>query len=695
MKIKYILLFFPLTLLMAKCQEKKSMTEKHTPEYTNKLINESSPYLLQHAHNPVEWYPWGDEAFEKAEKENKLVLISIGYSACHWCHVMEHESFEDSLTAEMMNKNFINIKVDREERPDVDQVYMNAVQLMTGSGGWPLNCFALPDGRPVYGGTYFPKDKWQQTLTSLQGLKENDPIKLEEYAKNLTAGIQQSELITRNEDPLETKVEFLAQKVNEWSKYWDRKKGGPNRAPKFPLPNNYQFLLEYAFLSGDQESMDFVSTTLDQMARGGIYDQIGGGFARYSTDELWKAPHFEKMLYDNAQLVSLYSQAFTATQNPRYKKIVQETLAFIKRELTNKNGGFYSALDADSEGEEGKFYVWKKEELKEALTPEEFELAKDFYNVNNKGLWEHGNYILLMDENSDDMLTEDSTLGNKLELIKSKLLARRETRIRPGLDDKILTSWNMLMIEAYLDAYIALEDEQYLNVAEQQMKFIFTNLITEDEGLFHLHKDGKSSINGYLEDYAFTISALLKMYQSTFDESYISQAESLMHYTVKHFLDEESGMFWFKSNKDEQLIAKKQENSDNVIPASNSVMAHNLFILSKLTYNQEFEKTGKQMLSNILPHIEYGQSYSNWLRLYLYETYPFYEIAATGKNFRALTIELRKTYIPNKLILGAEKKSDLPLLENKFFEKETIFVCQNKTCQLPVKLVTDALKQIN
>ena len=695
MKIKYILLFFPLTLLMAKCQEKKSMTEKHTPEYTNKLINENSPYLLQHAHNPVEWYPWGDEAFEKAEKENKLVLISIGYSACHWCHVMEHESFEDSLTAEMMNKNFINIKVDREERPDVDQVYMNAVQLMTGSGGWPLNCFALPDGRPVYGGTYFPKDKWQQTLTSLQGLKENDPIKLEEYAKNLTAGIQQSELITRNEDPLETKVEFLAQKVNEWSKYWDRKKGGPNRAPKFPLPNNYQFLLEYASLSGDQESMDFVSTTLDQMARGGIYDQIGGGFARYSTDELWKAPHFEKMLYDNAQLVSLYSQAFTATQNPRYKKTVQETLAFIKRELTNKNGGFYSALDADSEGEEGKFYVWKKEELKEALTPEEFELAKEFYNVNNKGLWEHGNYILLMDENSDDMLTEDSTLGNKLELIKSKLLARRETRIRPGLDDKILTSWNMLMIEAYLDAYIALEDEQYLKVAEQQMTFIFTNLITEDEGLFHLHKDGKSSINGYLEDYAFTISALLKMYQSTFDESYISQAESLMNYTVKHFLDEESGMFWFKSNKDEQLIAKKQENSDNVIPASNSVMAHNLFILSKLTYNQEFEKTGKQMLSNILPHIEYGQSYSNWLRLYLYETYPFYEIAATGKNFRDLTIELRKTYIPNKLILGAEKKSDLPLLENKFLEEETIFVCQNKTCQLPVNLVTDALKQIN
>ena len=670
------------------------MNEQNKHEHTNKLIHESSPYLLQHAHNPVDWHPWGDEAFEKAKTENKLVLISIGYSACHWCHVMEHESFEDSLTADMMNKNFINIKVDREERPDVDQVYMNAVQLMTGSGGWPLNCLALPDGRPVYGGTYFPKDKWQQTLNSLLELKDNDPIKLEEYAKNLTAGIQQSELITKNENPLETKKEFLTLKVNEWSKYWDKKRGGPNRAPKFPLPNNYQFLLEYATLSGDEESLEFVSTTLDEMAKGGIYDQIGGGFSRYSTDEEWKAPHFEKMLYDNAQLVSLYSEAFTATHNPRYKKIVYETLEFIERELTNKTGGFYSALDADSEGEEGKFYVWKKEELQEVLTEEEFEIIKEFYNVTSKGLWEHENYILLMDENSDKMLSIDNSLSEKIEVIKSKLMTERKKRIRPGLDDKILTSWNMLMIEAYLDAYIAFEDENYLEIAEQQMKFIFNNLITNDDGLFHLHKDGKSSINGYLEDYAFTISTLLKMYESTFDEGYISQADDLMNYSIEHFLDEESGMFWFKSKKDEALIAKKQENSDNVIPASNSVMAHNLFKLAKLSNNQNFEQIGKQMLSNILPHIEYAQSYSNWLRLYLYETYPFYEIAATGKNFKELTSELRKTYIPNKIVLGAEQKSELPLLENKFLEEGTIFVCQNKTCQLPVNNVKEALKQI-
>lgn len=679
---------------MTACQEKKHMNEQNTHKHTNKLIHESSPYLLQHAHNPVDWYPWGDQAFEKAKTENKLVLISIGYSACHWCHVMEHESFEDSLTADMMNKNFINIKVDREERPDVDQVYMNAVQLMTGSGGWPLNCLALPDGRPVYGGTYFPKDKWQRTLNSLLELKNNDPIKLEEYAKNLTAGIQQSELITKNENPLETKKEFLTLKVNEWSKYWDKKRGGPNRAPKFPLPNNYQFLLEYATLSEDEESLEFVSTTLDEMAKGGIYDQIGGGFSRYSTDEEWKAPHFEKMLYDNAQLVSLYSEAFTATQNPRYKKIVCETLEFIERELTNKTGGFYSALDADSEGEEGKFYVWKKEELQEVLTEEEFEITKEFYNVTSKGLWDHENYILLMDENSDKMLSIDNSLSEKIEVIKSKLMTERKKRIRPGLDDKILTSWNMLMIEAYLDAYIAFEDENYLKIAEQQMKFIFNNLITNDDGLFHLHKDGKSSINGYLEDYAFTISTLLKMYESTFDEGYISQADDLMNYSIEHFLDEESGMFWFKSKKDEALIAKKQENSDNVIPASNSVMAHNLFKLAKLSNNQNFEQIGKQMLSNILPHIEYGQSYSNWLRLYLYETYPFYEIAATGKNFKELTSELRKTYIPNKIVLGAEQKSELPLLENKFLEEGTIFVCQNKTCQLPVNNVKEALKQI-
>ena len=694
MNIKILLSLVPLTLLMATCQKNKEIT-KNEFAHTNSLINESSPYLIQHAHNPVDWYPWGEEAFDLAKKEDKLVLISIGYSACHWCHVMEHESFEDSLTAELMNKHFINVKVDREERPDVDQVYMNAVQLMTGSGGWPLNCFVLPDGRPIYGGTYFPQKKWVQTIQSILDLKSADPSKLEEYAANLTSGIQQSELIVKNEDPLSLNKAFLKEKISDWSSYWDMAKGGANRAPKFPLPNNYQLLLEYSHLTKNQQALDFVQTTLDEMANGGIYDQIGGGFSRYSTDKNWKVPHFEKMLYDNAQLVSLYSEAFTATKKDSYKIVVEETLEFIKREMTNENGGFYSALDADSEGEEGKFYVWTKDELKKCLSEDEFELVKEFYNVSNKGLWEHENYILLKDKNSDKMLGDDASLTPKLIVIKKKLLSKREERIRPGLDDKILTSWNALMIKGYTDAYTSLGQESYLNVAKDQMDFLLKELKAPKNGLYHLHKNGKSSINGYLEDYAFTISALLSLYQATFDESYLRHAEDFTEYALTNFYDETSGMFWFKSAQDKQLIAKKQENTDNVIPASNSEMAHNLFLLSKLLYNESYEKTSNQMLSNILPHVEYAQSYSNWLRLYLYKTNPYYEIAITGENYNDLSKELSKTYIPNKITLGGLSSSSIPLLENKFLSDGTIFVCQNKTCQLPVKNVSDALKQIN
>ncbi len=694
MNSKNFLLSLPLLALLVTCKEHHPMQEKTHHQYTNDLIHESSPYLLQHAHNPVEWHSWGEIAFEKAKAENKLILISVGYSACHWCHVMEHESFEDTLVDQIMNKHFINIKVDREERPDVDQVYMNAVQLMTGSGGWPLNCFALPDGRPVYGGTYFPKEKWVEVLESLQRLKETNPDKLEEYATNLTAGIQQSELITRNDQNPEIKIDFIKESVSEWSNYWDLKKGGPNRAPKFPIPNNYKFLLEYAHLTKDDKSLDFVKTTLDQMAMGGIYDQIGGGFARYSTDENWKAPHFEKMLYDNAQLVSLYAEAYTATRDNRYKMIVEETLEFVNRELTSPKGGFYSALDADSEGVEGKYYVWNKEELKELLNDDEFNLIEHYYNINQKGLWEHGNYILLKDKKSEKEASETEGFQNRLDIIKHKLLIEREKRVRPSLDDKILTSWNGLMIEGYVDAYLNIGNNEHLETAKTQMDFLLSNLQTDDGGLHHTFKNGKSNINGYIEDYAFTISALLKLYEATFDEKWLKESQGLADYCLDHFYDDLSGMFWFKSNKDEPLIAKKQENSDNVIPASNSVMAHNLFKLSKLFYNPHYEKVSYQMLQNILPHIDYGQSYSNWLRLALYHTHPFYEVAITGESAHSLNSEFHQKYVPNKLVLGALKKTTLPLLEGKILEVGTIFVCENKTCQLPVNSVEEAMKQI-
>ncbi|MEZ4737829.1 MAG: thioredoxin domain-containing protein [Flavobacteriales bacterium] len=411
--------------------------------HTNRLVHESSPYLLQHAHNPVDWYPWGEEAFAKAREENKLLLISIGYSSCHWCHVMERESFENDELAAVMNERFVCIKVDREERPDVDQVYMTAVQLMTGRGGWPLNCFALADGRPVYGGTYFPPQQWEQVLVQLSDTWRQDPQKVSDQAARLHQGIVAQNVVELPEAPDAFDAEDLDELVDLWSKGFDNVYGGPDKAPKFPLPNNYQFLLRYAFLTDDAQLKQHVALTLDKMALGGINDQVGGGFARYSTDVLWKAPHFEKMLYDNAQLVSLYSQAYQAFKNPLYKATVERTLAFIEREMTSSEGAFYSALDADTEGEEGLYYVWTKDELQTVLGAE-YDLAAAYYNVDAAGLWEHGRYILLRREPDAEFAAEfgisEAELATRIAAINSTLLATREKRERPGLDDKSLTS---------------------------------------------------------------------------------------------------------------------------------------------------------------------------------------------------------------------------------------------------------------
>ncbi|MBA2407111.1 MAG: thioredoxin domain-containing protein, partial [Chitinophagales bacterium] len=437
-------------------------------KYTNHLIHESSPYLLQHAHNPVNWYAWNDETLKKARDENKLLLVSIGYSACHWCHVMEHESFEDEKTAQIMNEHFICIKIDREERPDIDQVYMTAVQLMTGRGGWPLNCIALPDGRPVYGGTYFPKEQWNDVLLNLANLYETDPEKAEEYADKLTTGIQQAEIVKSNTEKPEFSLSLLNETVAAWKGHFDTKEGGSDYAPKFPLPNNYRFLLRYAHEVKDEAVMKQVELSLRKMAFGGIYDQIGGGFARYSTDSLWKVPHFEKMLYDNAQLVSLYSEAYQATKEPLYKQVVYETLEWVKREMTNEEGAFYSALDADSESEEGKFYVWTKAELQQILGSD-FNLFSDYYNVNRTGYWEHDNYILLRDKTDEEFAKENkmdfSALQKKIEELKVKMLDVREKRVRPGLDDKTLTSWNAMMMRGYADAYMVFGEKEFLDAA--------------------------------------------------------------------------------------------------------------------------------------------------------------------------------------------------------------------------------------
>ncbi|MFY9311145.1 MAG: thioredoxin domain-containing protein [Bacteroidia bacterium] len=679
--------------------------EANQYKHSNSLVHETSPYLLQHAHNPVNWYAWNNEVLEKAKSEDKLLLISVGYSACHWCHVMEHESFEDEDVAAIMNEHFVCIKVDREERPDVDQVYMLAVQLMTGQGGWPLNCFALPDGRPVYGGTYFQKQQWKNVLLNLADLYKNERGRMLEYAEKLTEGVRLAELVKVNSEPEVFTSERLQQCYDNWKLRFDTEEGGPNRAPKFPLPNNYQFLLRFAYstILPEKEKaalLAHVHLTLTKMAFGGIYDQVGGGFSRYSVDSYWKVPHFEKMLYDNAQLVTLYCEAYQATSEPLYKQVVYETLAFVERELTSPEGAFYSALDADSEGEEGKYYVWKKEELQEILK-EDFDLFSDYFNVNEElGLWEHDNYILLRNEQDEQIASKHNITVEELKAIiqKSKLLLLelRGQRVRPGLDDKILTSWNALMLKGYTDAYNVFREPQFLNAAIKNAAFIISKQLRPDGGLNHNYKNGKSTINGYLEDYCFTIEALIALYEATFEEEYLLTAENLMKYCVQHFQDQTSGMFYFTSDEDKALISRKMELNDNVIPASNSSIAKSLFALGHHFESEKYIQMSRKMLNNVVGEIAgYGSGYSNWAMLLLNYVQPFYEIAIAGEAMLEKRKDFGSYYIPNALFAGTKKESALPLLANRLVAYQTtIYVCSNKTCSQPETDVKEALKHI-
>ncbi len=672
-------------------------TEQH--KFTNHLIGESSPYLLQHAHNPVNWYPWGNEALDKAKRENKLIIISIGYAACHWCHVMEHESFENEEVANFMNDNFVSIKVDREERPDIDQVYMNAVQLLSGSGGWPLNCIALPDGRPIYGGTYFPKDQWLDILAKVLAFSKQNPDKTEQQAKSLTEGVQSSEMIYLSPEEASFTLKDLDQIFDNWKRNIDFVHGGNNRAPKFPMPVGYQFLLHYNYLSQNKDALKSVTTTLDKMADGGIYDQVGGGFARYSTDAFWKVPHFEKMLYDNAQLVSLYAKAFQQSKNPKYKTVVSETLAFIERELTSEEGGFYSSLDADSEGEEGRFYVWTKSEMMKVLG-NRADLVMDYFNVSEKGNWEHGNNILLISKSDLKFAAANNMPEDELLILisesKQLLLKARSARIRPGLDDKILTSWNALMLKGYIDAYRIFDKKEYLNTALRNAAFISDKFMTEDYRLDRNHKNGKSSINGFLDDYAFTIEAFIALYEATFDEKWLKIANQLCAYSISHFYDEKSGMFFYTSDIDPELIARKMEVSDNVIPASNSQMGKNLFVLGQYLYNDDFISKSKRMLNNVKKTtIENGSYYANWSILMAWFAIDPYEVAIVGKDYETKRKEFDNHYLPNVFLSGGKDEGSLALLENKLVKGQTtIFVCQNKACKLPVQEVNEAINQI-
>jgi len=676
---------------------------KNDSKKGNDLVNETSPYLLQHAYNPVNWKAWNENSLEEAKEQNKLIVISIGYASCHWCHVMEEESFENDSIARIMNDNFINIKVDREERPDVDKVYMDAVQLMTGKGGWPLNCITLPDGRPVFGGTYFTKNQWSKILEDVSKLYKENPQKVEEYAQRVTEGIQTSELITLNKEEAIFKNKEIISAITLTKEQLDTINGGFKGAPKFPMPNTLDYLLRYQHHYNDSKLFKYIKTSLTKMAYGGIYDQIGGGFSRYSVDERWHIPHFEKMLYDNAQLVSIYSKAYLQDKNELYKNVVQGTLRFVNEELSANNGAFYSSLDADSKNEnneleEGVFYSWTKQELKTLI--KDYELFANYYNVNDFGFWEKDLYVLVRSQSIEEFTKTNKIstkeLKDKITNWKSILTKARDNRKKPNLDDKILTSWNALMLQGYVDAYKAFDQEEYLNKAVNIAEFLLRNQLRSDGGLNRNFKNGKSTINGYAEDYATVIQAFISLHEVTLDEKWLMLSKEIMEYTITHFYDSTSGMFFYTSKEDPNLIARKTEINDGVISSSNSIIGNSLFKLGQYFYDKKMTQLSKQMLNNLkIQIIKNPLGYSNWLHLMTNFTQPYYEVAVVGENAPTITKELYKNYLPNILISASSKDSELPLLEFKYIDGKTlIYVCVDGTCKLPLADISKAIKSI-
>ena len=681
----------------------------------NQLQYETSPYLLQHAENPVDWYPWGEEALTKAVTEDKPILVSIGYSACHWCHVMERESFEKADVAQVMNDHFVCIKVDREERPDVDAIYMDAVQAMGVQGGWPLNVFLMPSAKPFYGVTYLPKPNWVKLLDSIQSaFAEHRPDLVqsaEGFAQELNLTDAERYGLAQN-DPLfalET-AETLYRKVAVKA---DDEKGGMRRAPKFPMPSVWRFLLRYydatlAASGGNESALHLVKLTLDRMAFGGIYDQLGGGFARYSTDGDWFAPHFEKMLYDNGQLLTLYAEAYSLTKSSLYKHVVYQTINFAQRELLSPEGGFYSALDADSEGVEGKFYTFTASELRETLGNDYDWFAK-LYNLTDTGNWEPGHGMpptnILHRTESDEAFAErmgwlPEELNVRLDATHIRLLRIRNERVRPGLDDKILCSWNGLMLKGLATAYRVFGEPEFLTLALRLAYFLLQKMRDSRNGrLWHTYKLGRARQVGFLDDYAAVIDGLLALYQATFTENWLIEADQLMQYVLTHFedtrVDENTGvdpLLFFTDKNGEELIARRKELFDNVIPSSNSMMAENLYTLSLLLDRPDYATRADQMLGRVQPLVQQNADYlTNWAAQFALRIRPTAEIALVGPDADEFRANLDAEFYPNKVLCGTTDKSALPLLQQRGLVagQTSIYVCYNRACQLPVTSVAE------
>ncbi len=666
----------------------------------NKLINETSPYLLQHAHNPVDWYPWGEEALQRARDEDKPILVSIGYAACHWCHVMEKESFEDAATAELMNTYFVNIKIDREERPDLDQIYMDALQALSGSGGWPLNVFLTPDKKPFYGGTYFPprdaynRPSWKRVLESIRQAYAVKKDEITQQAQTLTDYIASATNFTLPDERMQLTTEAVDTITKNILQQADHVWGGYTAAPKFPQTFTILSLLRSYHFTKNYDALQSALLSLNKMIAGGIYDQAGGGFARYSTDAYWLAPHFEKMLYDNALLVSVLSEAFMITKDVQYKKVIEKTIAFIERELMHESGAFYTALDADSEGVEGKFYTWSKNEIEEILEADAA-LFCELYDVRENGNWEHTN-ILWLPETKKAVAEKNNLTTEEIEIFSerclTKLMQVRAKRVRPALDDKVILSLNALMITALCNAYTATGTEEYKTAALTTMQFLENNLLTGELSWKHTWKNEEAKIPAFLDDLSYLVKAYTDLHTITGYNQFILKAKELTAYIIRHYSDEDNLLFYFTADFQEDIILRKKEIHDGATPSGNAVMADNLLYLGICFDNQEWKQRSENMLQSIAKAvIQHPVSFGLWSCLLQKIVFGIHEIVITGAQAESLSKSVLREYIPHKVLFSNNTDiENIPLLKDKYATDESyIFVCKDYTCQQPVKTVEE------
>jgi uncharacterized protein YyaL (SSP411 family) len=679
--------------------------------HTNRLVHETSPYLLQHAHNPVDWFPWGEEALALAQAEDRPIFLSIGYSACHWCHVMEHESFENEETAALMNARFVCIKVDREERPDLDAIYMDAVQAMSGSGGWPMSVFLTPEGQPFYGGTYYPPaprygmPSFPQVLVAVSDAYANKREDIEGQAERLTAALARSGNIAPGTDELSTRI--LSEAVGKLQQYFDDQYGGFGDQPKFPQPMTLDFAMSQYARTGDAETLNIAETTLEKMAEGGIYDQLGGGFARYSVDRIWLVPHFEKMLYDNAQLLRSNLNLWKITGRALFQRVIHETTDYVLREMTSPEGGFYSTQDADSEGEEGKFFVWTPAEIEAILGWEDAAIFGQVYGVTARGNFEGHtilNIVRPIEQVAKSAGLTTGELESRLATMRQALFVERELRIKPGRDEKVLAEWNGLMIHAMAEVGVALDRPDALAAAQNAANFVLDKMSQPDGKLYRTYKDGQAKLNAYLEDYAAFVRGLIALYESTFDLRWLSEASRLTQLMLEQFGDPDLGGLFQTGADHERLVVRRKDFIDNAIPSGNSLAAESLLRLAKLTGNDGYRQEASRIFAPMASAMaQQPTGFGRLLGALDDFLHPSQEVAIVGDPAdpatRALLAEVRRRYLPHTVVALARpgEENPLPLLEGRGLVdgKPAAYVCENFACKLPVTGVDELSKVLD